>query len=379
MKKNEWKKWFFWFSFAVATIAVYKTVDSVSEIFSGISNLFNLLMPFIMGILVAYMFYIPSKSLEITYKKSKIKFLKKHFRGISVFTVYMIAVLLIFISINFVVPTLSCSLYDLVSSLPNYYNRAIDFFNNLDENSLLAKLNVIEIIESLEEINFSKEALNWISFDNINHYIKGIMGAASVIFDIFVTLVVSVYLLLERDDIKSFLKNLFKAIFNKKVNDKISKYYRKTNGIFYNYIKSQVFDAFLVGIISIITMTIMKVKYATLLGFVIGMFNIIPYFGAIVAIAISIIITIFTGGITQAIWLAIIIIVLQQIDANIINPRILGNSLNLSPILVIFSVTVGGAYFKLLGMFLGVPVIALLKIILTEYIEEKNAVKTIQE
>ena len=123
----------------------------------------------------------------------------------------------------------------------------------------------------------------------------------------------------------------------------------------------------------------MKIKYATLLGFVIGMFNIIPYFGAIVAIAISIIITIFTGGITQAIWLAIIIIVLQQIDANIINPRILGNSLNLSPILVIFSVTVGGAYFKLLGMFLGVPVIALLKIILTEYIEEKNAVKTIQE
>ena len=122
----------------------------------------------------------------------------------------------------------------------------------------------------------------------------------------------------------------------------------------------------------------MKVKYATLLGVVIGTFNIIPYFGAIVAITISIIITIFTGGISQAIWLGIVIIILQQIDANIINPRILGNSLNLSPILVIFSVTIGGAYFGVLGMFLGVPVMALIKIIIIEYINEKNNEKRLK-
>ena len=68
MKKSEWKKWFFWFSFAVASIIIYKTIDSVSEVLSGISNLMNLLMPFVMGILVSYMFYIPSKSIEKTYK-----------------------------------------------------------------------------------------------------------------------------------------------------------------------------------------------------------------------------------------------------------------------------------------------------------------------
>lgn len=90
----------------------------------------------------------------------------------------------------------------------------------------------------------------------------------------------------------------------------------------------------------------MRIKYAVLLGFIIGLFNIIPYFGAIVAVVISIIITIFTGGFVQAIWLAIVVVILQQIDANIINPRILGNSLNLSPILVIFAVTVGGSYFE---------------------------------
>ena len=119
-------------------------------------------------------------------------------------------------------------------------------------------------------------------------------------------------------------------------------------------------------------MSIMKVKYAVLLGFLIGLFNIIPYFGAIVAVIIAVIITIFTGGFIQAIWLAVVVVALQQIDANIINPKILGNSLNLSPILVIFAVTVGGAYFGVLGMFLGVPVIAFIKIILEDFILMKN-------
>ena len=106
--------------------------------------------------------------------------------------------------------------------------------------------------------------------------------------------------------------------------------------------------------------------------FMIGLFNIIPYFGAILAVIIAIIITIFSGGFVQAIWLGIIVIALQQIDANIINPRILGTSLNLSPILVIFAVTIGGAYFGMLGMFLGVPVMAFLKLLIEDFIDYRN-------
>ena len=120
-------------------------------------------------------------------------------------------------------------------------------------------------------------------------------------------------------------------------------------------------------------MSIMGVKYSVLLGFLIGILNIIPYFGAIIGVGLSILITIFTGGFAKAIWLAIVVIIIQQIDANIINPRILGNSLKVSPILVIFSVTVGGAYFGVLGMFLAVPVVAIIKIILLDYIEYKNS------
>jgi len=119
----------------------------------------------------------------------------------------------------------------------------------------------------------------------------------------------------------------------------------------------------------------MGVKYAVLLGFMIGLFNLIPYFGAIIAVIVAVIVTIFTGGIGKAIIMAIVVIVLQQIDANVINPKIVGNSLKMSPLLVIFAVTVGGAYFGVIGMFLSVPIMAVVKLLVTEFIEYRNTNK----
>ena len=122
-------------------------------------------------------------------------------------------------------------------------------------------------------------------------------------------------------------------------------------------------------------MSIIGVKYSVLLGFMIGLFNVIPYFGAIFAVAISVLITIITGGLSQAIIMAIVVIILQQIDSNIINPKILGSSLDISQLIVIGAVALGGAYFGVLGMFLGVPVATVLKIIICDWVEYKNKQK----
>lgn len=369
MKEKEWKKWLFWFSFAVAAIAVYKTIDSLAVLLTWLSGFFSLMMPFFMAGIVAYMLYIPSKKIEAVYEKNKV--LKKVSRGLSVFTTYIIVFLVIFIITNFVIPAISTSITELAGSLPNYYNSAIEFFKEVPEDSIWAKLNIPSLIIGLQEFDIVDELLKWINLENIEQYIKGIVGAAGIIFDAFVTIVVSVYLLLERDDIKSFFVNLSKAMFNKKTCSKLKVYFDKTNQIFYSFVSSQIIDAIIVGIICGIAMAIMKVKYGTLLALLIGVFNVIPYFGAIFAVIIAIIITIFTGGFMKALWVALVIIILQQIDANIINPRILGSSLNLSPILVIFAVTVGGAYFGILGMFLGVPFMAFAKTIFMENINNK--------
>lgn len=372
MNKKEWRKWLYWFSFAVAVIAVYKVISSVSSIFGIFGNFFQVIAPFFMALLLAYILYMPCKGIENALKSSKKKFLDKHSRGLSVFLTYLITFLTIFIIINFVIPNVVTSIKDLIANVPNYYNSALEYLDNLEEDSILAKLKVNEYIKELQEIDILTEAVKWIDLENINSYIQGIVGATKFVFDLFVTVVVSVYMLLERSDIKSFLANLSGAIFSKKTNESISTYFRKTNSIFFSYISGQIIDAVVVGFIIGIALSVMKVKYGILLGFLVGLFNIIPYFGAIFAVCLTILITIFTGGIAKAIAVGIVIVILQQIDANIINPKILGTSLNLSPILVIFAVSVGGSYFGVLGMFLGVPAVAFIKLLLTNFIEYRN-------
>lgn len=370
-KNKSWLKWIYWFTFAVAVIIVYKTLDSFNEISNFIQNLFKILMPFVIGVLLAYIFYIPSRKMESIYKKSKLKIVSKKSRGLGIFTVYLIVIILCILIIKFVLPNISQSVTDLLENLPTYYNNTLQTIENAPEDSILNKINAEEIIKGLQEINVSQI----FNMETISQYAKGVINIATGIFDFFVAIIVSVYILLERKEILNFGRNLSSAIFKHKTYKNLGLYFRKTNDIFFKFLSSQLIDSILVGIILSIALVIMKVKYAVLLGFMIGLFNMIPYLGAIIAVVIAVLITLLTGGLSQAIWVTIVVVILQQIDANIINPKITGTSLEISPILVIFSVTIGGAYFGILGMFLAVPICTVIKIFILDYIDYKNKIK----
>lgn len=370
-KNNIWGKWLYWFIFAVAVIIVYKTLDNFSQIANWVKGIINVLMPFIIGILIAYILYIPSKKIEKFYLKSKLKLVKKKARTFSVFTVYLIVLIVIIIAMNFIIPTLATSIQDLANNLVGYYNNTMEGLKNIPEESIIRKIDIEKIANSLSDIKIEE----YINIDTITEYAKGAIGIANGIFDFFVSLIVSVYILLERTRILNFIKKLAGAVLKEKTYNSIGKYFKNTNTIFFKFLSSQVIDAIIVGILTSIAMLILGVKYAVLLGFLIGISNLIPYFGAIIGVGISIIITIFTGGISQAVWMAVIVIIIQQIDANIINPKIIGSSLEISPLLVIFAVTIGGAYFGVFGMFIAVPIFTVIKILIEDYIEYKNAIK----
>lgn len=366
-EKKNWTKWLYWFTFAVAVIFVYKTLDNFNDISAWVGKLISILMPFFMGILLAYLFYIPCRQIEKLFRKIKPKFINKRARGLSVITVYIIAILVLIIVINILIPALSKSIMDLANNLPGYYQSAINFVNEMPDDWVIKKESVQKIISNLQEIDIT----TIISLENISDYINGVIGVANTIFSVFVSLIMSVYILLERGEILKFIKKLARALFKEETCKALDNYFIKGNGIFFKFISSQIIDAIIVGIIVSIAMWILGVKYWVLLGFMIGLFNIIPYFGAIVAVAIATIITVFTGGFTKALWMLIVVVILQQLDANVINPKIIGNALKLSPILVVFSVTVFGAYYGVLGMFLAVPIIALIKILVNDFIEHR--------
>lgn len=370
-EKHNIKKWGYWFTLAIAIIVVYNVLNNIPYVVSSIKSFIGVIMPFGAGLLIAYILYLPCCKVEKTFQKTKKKnFLNKHARLLSVIIVYIIAVLICIVIINVILPAVIESLTELISNIPNYYNTAVETINSLPEDHILRNEKVIEALSNLKNIDVQ----SIINLDKIQGYIKGVISAVGTIFDVFISIIVSIYILLQRKQLIHFWARLTKAVLKRPAYLKVKKYFIEGNQIFFNFLTSQIIDAIIVGILASVAMSIMKVKYAILLGFIIGLFNLIPYFGAIVAVGLSIIITLFTGGIGKTILMAVVVIVLQQIDANIINPKIVGDSLQISQLLVLFAVTVGGAYFGILGMFLAVPVFTVIKAIIEDFIEEKEKI-----
>lgn len=373
LKKN-FSKWVYWFLFAVCVIIVYNIIGNFAQVTLSIGKFFRIISPFLMGMLIAYILYIPASGIEKRLKKSKFKLISKKARGLSVLIAYIIAVIIIVIIMNVVLPVVIESIVELVNNFQGYYDRLLDDYSKLPEDSFIKSEQVNQILNSIKNINLA----DYINVEKIMEYAKGAISIVTSVFDAFVTIIVSIYALLERGNIMKFAKKVTYTIFGENTSKKIGKYFDSTNHIFFKFLASQLIDAIIVGIMITVALSLMRIKYAVLIGFMIGLFNIIPYFGAIVAVALSILITLITGGFTQAVWMSIVVIILQQIDANIINPKIVGNSLEISALLIIFAVTVGGAYFGILGMFLAVPVAAVLKILINDYIEYKEKVRELK-
>lgn len=368
IKKNG-KKWFYWLTLGIVLITFYKLLDNFPGIMETIKSFLRVLRPFFIGILIAYILYIPSRKIEDLLKKSKIKLIRKKARTVSILSSYILFIILIVIVFNFIFPVVIESFTELVSNIQTYGDMTIQKYQGLPEDSIFKSDVVTDLIKNVQNIDIKQ----YINIDKLAEYAKGALSFVNSLIDTFVAIIVSIYILAQRERILSFFQRLTRAIFGEKAFKNIDKYFNNTNEIFIGFLSSQLIDAIIVGVLTTIAMSIMGIKYAPLLGFIIGLFNIIPYVGAIIAVIIAAIVTLITGGLTQAIWMLVVVIILQQIDANIINPKIVGNTLKISPLLVMFAITIGGAYFGMFGMFLAVPVSAVFKILIEDYIDYKNS------
>ena len=375
--KQGWKRRISWLIIALVVVVVYKMLDNFSNVQEWFGTFFRILKPFLAGLLISYILFMPCKKIENAISKSKLKFVKKRARGLSVILTYIIFVLIIIIIINCIFPVLKESVVEFVGNIPGYYENIVNKYKELPEDSVLKNDIIKDKMTEISNIDI-KQFLS-INNEKIIEYVKNIINIFSGIFDVFVSIIVSVYILLQRTVIMRFLRRFARAIFKKNTYEAVNKYFTKANEVFFTFISSQLLDAVIVGILTTVAMLIIKVKYAPLIGFTIGLFNMIPYIGAIVAVGIGILITFITGGLGKAIAMAVVVIILQQIDANIINPKIIGVSLEVSPLLVIFSVTVGGAYFGIMGMFLGVPIAVVIKTVLNDWIDNRNKLRDEQE
>ena len=256
--KNHWRKWLYWFFLGVAIIIVYKILDNFADITEVIGGFFNVISPFLVGIFIAYLLYVPCKKIEEAYRKSKIKIISRKARGLSIFTVYFMVVIIIVILINVILPVVFESISDLINNMQNYYDTAINNINSLSENSIFKSEFVKELIEDVKNIDLKQ----YIGADKIIEYLLNAISAVTSIFEIFVAVIVSTYILAERSKLLVFLKRLTNAVFEEKTYKNIDKYFNNSNEIFFKFIASQFLDAIVVGILVTIGRSLRGVKYA---------------------------------------------------------------------------------------------------------------------
>ena len=129
--KSHWKKWVFLLTLGTLLIVIYKAIDSIGDLTNFVKNLLSIVSPFLAGLLMAYLLYIPESKIERTFKKARTKVLRKHARKFAIFTTYIIAILILFIIINVILPVLIESINELIGNLQNYYSKIIETYNKV--------------------------------------------------------------------------------------------------------------------------------------------------------------------------------------------------------------------------------------------------------
>jgi len=367
MKKAgiEWRKWIPLSIIIVILMVIYKTIDNIDQITSAIGNFLSVISPLLFGILFTYFLLIPHRAVERLLKKAKLKFIAKRARGFSTIIIFVLLLCIIVLVLSFVVPIVTDNIISLVNSIPGYISTILEYFDNLPSDSIWINFDIADTIR-----NSSGDILNTLmNPDGIGQVAQGVMGFVGGIFSLIMGLVISLYILLDRERIKEFFKRLNNAIFrHEKRAKRTATYMIQVNKVLLTFIASKGLDSLINFVVATTILFIFGVDYALLLGLIAGAFNFIPFLGSIISALIISLITLITGGVNTAIYVLLSLLAFHQLDGNFIEPRIMKSSLKISPILVIIAVVIGGAYLGIVGMFLAVPIAVMIKQILLEYV-----------
>lgn len=343
---------------SVIVILLYKLIDNYKDVLDVIKSFIGMLGPFIAGIIIAFFLSRPVSKAERFLQHSKVGYVKRHAKGIATLFVYVVVILIIFFILMFIVPRLYKNAQELVLNLPKYYEEVSNFVSG---NEHLSKLISMQTIET--------KFFEMINMKNVNKWFGIVTGIANSFVSAFVSVVISIYLILEKETMFSFFRKVRAKFFKSEKIGIATMYGRKVIDMFYTYISSMLTDALIMGVIVAIVLSLFKVPYAALLGLLVGIGNMIPFFGAIISSVIVAVITAVTTSIMNAVWVSIFMLVLAQVDSNLIQPRILSSSTGISPLLVLLSVLVFGGLFGIPGMIIGVPVCAVLKMVVIDYMD----------
>jgi predicted PurR-regulated permease PerM len=255
----------------------------------------------------------------------------------------------------------------LVKRIPDYVRTTTDFIEDLPNDVSIPPIALDFINKRWAEL---ADFLNETSANLLPTVLTFVRNTAQSFFNLFLGIVISVYLLAEKNRFIGIVKKINYSVFSTGFSEKLLNISRRSNDIFGNFLGGKILDSAIVGVICFIVLSIVRMPYALLVSFIVAVTNVIPFFGPFIGAVPSFLIIFFESPV-MAMWFVVIIVILQQIDGNIIGPKILGESLGISSFWILFAVLVSGKIFGFLGMVIGVPLFVLVYSIAKEIMEER--------
>ena len=359
----------------VILIVFYKTVDKLPSVFAAIGAFIGILTPIIFGLVIAFLLFKPVSKLEELFKKGKNNFFSKNSRALAVLICYVLLFLILGVTLYLIVPKIIVSIVKLVDAAPEYYNSVISFISEqAGEDRKIFGISV----DSIKDFFSLEKILSYFDFKAITKYAGEIFKATGAVVNFFLSIVISIYMLLGKEHLINVSGRLIRAVVPDKKALRLREITFRSSEIFYNYIYSQLIDAVIVMVLCTIVFSLAGIPYAVLLSVLMGVCNIVPYFGAIIGgFGVVFITLISTGDLVKAIIALVLVLAVQQLDANIIQPKVVASSVGIKPIYVLIAITIGSGLFGFFGIILAVPVVAIIRMLTLEYVNrvEKEKVE----
>ena len=359
------------FLFCVSIIAIYHLMLNFRIIFSFFGNLFKVLKPFVIGGVISFLFFPICKKVENLLLRINHPFIFKRVRSLATAIVIVFSVVFTF-SFFFKI-------------VPKFYEAILKFSEDMSYSISKSYVELEEKTQNIEFLNgLLKEFENQFSFDNLTKifvsldyraYFGGIANFIFKIFNFFIGFIISIYILLERYSIKKSVLRFLNVTFKEDTTNRIKNLWRKSKTIIYTFIFGQILDAFIVGCSLGVVLSFLRIKNSVVLAFIYFVLAIIPYFGSITAVILIGLFTYVGGDFNKFLTALIVSFVLQQIDSNIINPKIVGQVVGIKPLYVILGISLFGGIFGIAGLFLGPPLMVVCLDFLDEIIKAKELKK----
>lgn len=312
----------------------------------------------------------------------KIKFFDTHNRikrTLSLLITYLITFTLIIWFISYLIPEILNNIFGLFKSILPYINSMKDNWDTFFKDSTYYDLIPFGLTTTIEDaiksmfdsIIVKLSSLPAMITSTVTYFVSGTMQFASKILDLVLGIIISIYVLADKEKFARQTKKIIYTVLRDNTADKLMKIINNSNKVFEGFLIGKIIDSSIIGLICFAGLTLSQTPYSLLISLIVGITNMIPYFGPFIGAVPAIIITLAAAGPIPAVWVAIFILVLQQFDGNILGPKILGDSTGLSPFWIIFSITVGGALAGVIGMFLSVPIFAVIYNMFSDFINKR--------